>query len=213
MKDTEFIRGKIPMTKSEVRAVSLSKLNLRDDSILYDIGAGTGSVAVEAALSMRYGHVYAIEHKEEGCRLIQENLERFGLDKVTVVRGEAPDVLAGLPVPDRVFVGGSGGRMAEILDFVRKRNPQVQIVINVAALETLAAVGNYLKEKGISAEIVSIQVAKAQALGSYHLMQGQNPVYIVTIEGESRTESGKSLTEQGKIETMGSTKGKMYKKF
>lgn len=197
MKDTEFIRGKIPMTKSEVRAVSLSKLNLRDESILYDIGAGTGSVAVEAALSMRYGHVYAIEQKEEGCRLIQENLDRFGLDKVTVVRGEAPDVLAGLPVPDRVFVGGSGGRMAEILDFVRKRNPQAQIVINVAALETLAVVGSYLKEQGIPAEIVSIQVAKAQALGSYHLMQGQNPVYIVTIEG------GEQERIQGKLDRTG----------
>ncbi|MEH2931373.1 precorrin-6Y C5,15-methyltransferase (decarboxylating) subunit CbiT [Candidatus Ventrimonas sp. KK005] len=184
MKDSAFIRGKIPMTKSEVRAVSLSKLNLRDDSIVYDIGAGTGSVAVEAALVIRQGHVYAIEEKEEGCQLIGQNVEKFHLENVTVVCGKAPDALKGLPVPDRVFVGGSGGRMAEILDFVRERNPLVQIVINVAALETLSVVGNYLKEKNLEGEIVSIQVAKAQTLGSYHLMQGQNPVYIVTIEPE-----------------------------
>ena len=91
MKDSAFIRGKIPMTKSEVRAVSLSKLNLRDDSIVYDIGAGTGSVAVEAALVIRQGHVYAIEEKEEGCQLIGQNVEKFHLENVTVVCGNGPE--------------------------------------------------------------------------------------------------------------------------
>lgn len=189
MKDAAFIRGRIPMTKSEVRAVSLSKLELWEDSIVYDIGAGTGSVTVEAALAMRHGHVYAVEQKEEGCQLIRQNLEKFGVANATVVRGEAPDVLAGLPIPDRVFVGGSGGRLSEILNFVRRRNPKVRIVINVAALETLAAIENYINEQNVEAEIVSVQVAKAQKTGRYHLMQGQNPVYIITIEPEGGEDS------------------------
>lgn len=181
MNDNHFIRGRIPMTKSEVRAIVLAKLELQEDSIVYDIGAGTGSVAVEAALSVRQGRVYAIEQKEEGCELIRRNQEALGAENLTVVCGLAPEALEDLPVPDRVFVGGSGGRLAEILDQVRKKNPRVRLVITVIALETLTAVGEYLKERSLKAEIVSVQIARAEKCGSYHLMQGQNPVYIVTI--------------------------------
>lgn len=181
MNDNYFIRGRIPMTKSEVRAIVLAKLELQEGSIVYDIGAGTGSVAVEAALSVRQGRVYAIEQKEEGCELIRRNQEVLGAENLTVVCGRAPEVLEDLPVPDRVFVGGSGGCLAEILDQVRKKNPRVRLVITVIALETLTAVGEYLKERGLEAEIVSVQIARAEKRGSYHLMQGQNPVYIITI--------------------------------
>lgn len=189
MKDEAFIRGKVPMTKSEVRAVSLSKLELLEDSIVYDIGAGTGSMSVEAAMEARRGHVYAIEQKEEGCALIRQNQERFGISNLTVIRGEAPDVLDELPVPDRIFVGGSKGRLPEILDRMRERNPEARIVINVAALETLETVNHYLRHRKIEAEIVCLQVAKAKKQGNYHLMQGQNPVYIITIEPAEGGES------------------------
>ena len=185
MKDEAFIRGRVPMTKSEVRAVSISKLELEDDSIVYDIGAGTGSVAVEMALAMRHGHVYAIEQKEEGCELTAKNKEHFGVWNLTVVRGKAPDILEGLPAADRVFIGGSGGELTGILDWVRKNNPFVRIVINAISLETLSVAIQYLREKGIRAEIVSIQAARAKRLGDYHLMEGQNPVYIIAIEPDS----------------------------
>lgn len=183
MEDSRFIRGRIPMTKSEIRAISLSKMDLREDSIVYDIGAGTGSVAVEAALTAGKGHVYAIEQKEEGCDLIRRNQEALGAGNLTVVPGRAPEALSGLPVPDRVFIGGSGGQMTEILDWLREKNPQARIVIHVIALETLMTVGEYLRSRGREAEIISVQVAKAEKLGNYHLMQGQNPVYIITIPG------------------------------
>ena len=92
MRDEWFIRGDIPMTKSEVRAVSISKLDLQKSSIVYDIGAGTGSVSVEAALQVTEGHVYAFEQKEEGCALIRANAEKAGVKNLTVVPGKAPEI-------------------------------------------------------------------------------------------------------------------------
>ena len=137
MRDEWFIRGEIPMTKSEVRAVSVSRLELQTNSIVYDIGAGTGSVSVEVALKVPKGHVYAFEQKEEGCALIRANAKKAGLTNLTVVPGKAPESLAGYPAPDRVFLGGSSGNMEEILDLVTELNPAVQLVINVIALESL----------------------------------------------------------------------------
>lgn len=185
MKDECFIRGNIPMTKSEVRAVSLSKLELKKDSVVYDIGAGTGSVSVEAALAVPEGHVYAFEQKEEGCELIRQNKEKFGAANLTVVQGKAPESIQGFPAPDRVFLGGTGGNLEAILELVRQLNPDARIVINVAALETLAQITEYVKKHQLPAEIVSVQIARARLLGSYHLMQGLNPVYVITLEGEA----------------------------
>lgn len=182
MRDEEFIRGRVPMTKSEVRAVSISKLEPTEGDIVYDIGAGTGSVAVEMALTTRCGHVYAVEYKKEACELIRRNREHFHVNNLTVVEGEAPGVLEGIPGPDKVFLGGSKGKLREILDWIWNKNPGTRVVVNAAALETLAAVSAYLREHRMEAEIVCVQVARARRLGEYHLMEGQNPVYIVTIE-------------------------------
>ncbi len=192
MKDECFVRGDVPMTKSEVRAIVLSKLEPEQDSIVYDIGAGTGSVSVEAALAAPGGHVYAFERKEEGCRLIRENAEKFSVKNVTVVPGTVPEsLLEGLehhrfPKPDRVFVGGSGGKLEEILDILRKENPSVRIVTDVIALETLSVIADYVKRHQLDAEFVSVQISRSKKLGGYHLMQGMNPVYVVTIDGADR---------------------------
>ncbi len=179
MRDERYMRGEIPMTKEEVRAVSLSKLEIRDDSVVYDIGAGTGSVTVEAALAARNGHVYAFERREEGCRLIRVNCERFDVSNVTVVPGHVPESLAGFPIPDCAFVGGSGGEMETILDFLYERNPRIRVVINVIALESLTRVLKYFQNRGIEPDISCIQASKAQVRGRYHLMQGQNPIYVI----------------------------------
>ncbi len=192
MGDEQFIRGNIPMTKSEIRAVSLSKLALREEDIFYDVGAGTGSVSVEAAFAVRRGHVYAVEQKEEGCRLIAQNREKFHVGNLSIRQGKAPEALEALPPPDRVFIGGSDGRLEEILDCVWNRNSRARVVLNVIALETLAKISEYVNQKGIEAEIVCIQVAKAERIGRYHMMKGQNPVYIVTLQGKT-DESGERL--------------------
>lgn len=183
MRDEHFIRGRVPMTKSEVRAVSLSKLELGSRGILYDIGAGTGSVSVEAAMRLTEGQVYAVERNEEACSLIEQNKARFGLDNITVVSGLAPACLSGLPAPDYVFVGGSGGSFGELMETVLKLNPQVRIVINAIALETLAQVVGWMKEKQRTAEVVLVQIARSRAAGDYQLMEGGNPVYVISAGG------------------------------
>ena len=147
MRDEWFIRGEIPMTKSEVRAVSVSKLELCRDNIVYDIGAGTGSVSVEAALKVPEGHVYAFEQKEEGCALIRANAEKAGVKNLTVVPGKGTGVVIWLSAPDRVFLGGSSGNMEEILDLVTELNPAVQLVINVIALESLSQTMEWFRKK------------------------------------------------------------------
>lgn len=179
--DSAFIRGDVPMTKEEVRSVSISKLGLHRDSIVYDIGAGTGSVGIEAALQADRGHVYAVEMNPEAVRLIYENCKKFGVDNLTVIEGRAPDILKELPTPDHVFIGGSKGHMEEIIGSVRKKNPKARIVINAIALETLhQAVECCRSFKVIQDEVTQIAVSKAKCVGNYHMMMGQNPVYIVS---------------------------------
>lgn len=181
MKDDVFIRGDVPMTKSEVRAVTLSKLELYQNAVIYDVGAGTGSISVEAAMLMTGGHVYSIEHKQEAIDLICQNKEKFKVHNLTVVGKKAPEAFEGLEAPTHAVIGGSSGNMVSILEQLLAKNPKIRIVINVIALETLAEVVSWIKSQRIDAEIVSVTVARARKAGSYHLMQGQNPVYIITL--------------------------------
>ena len=178
MRDEWFIRGKVPMTKSEVRTVSLSKLELYEGCEFWDIGAGTGSVSVEAAVSCPGIHVCAFEYKEEAVELIRANCEKARTEAVTIVPGQVS-----VHRPDRAFIGGTTGQMREILDELFRLNPDIRIVINLIALESLTVLMSYLKERGIEAEILSMQIAKAEKIGSSHLMKGQNPIYIISLGG------------------------------
>ncbi|HHV08831.1 MAG TPA: precorrin-6A reductase [Clostridiales bacterium] len=184
--DEAFIRGKVPMTKEEVRTISVSKMRLKSDSVIYDIGAGTGSVAVEMALLADKGRVFAIEKKEEAVQLIEENKRKFCVDNLEVIRGTAPEAMKGLPVPTHAFVGGSSGNLRSVLTRLLDRNPGVRVVINAVALETVAEATSALKALRIeNAEFVQASISKAQTLGGYHMMMGQNPVYIIAFSGGS----------------------------
>ena len=188
--DEEFLRSQeppvIPMTKSEVRSVSLSKLCLQPDSIVYDIGAGTGSVSVEAARICRNGTVYAVERNPRAVKLLRENRERFGTPNLQIVEGFAPEALAGLPKPDRAFVGGSGGNLREILSVLLEKNPEIRVVVNTVALESLAEAVEAFRELGFQrTDVVQMNVAKSRKVGGYQMMMGQNPVYVLTGQGGS----------------------------
>ncbi len=177
--DTEFIRDKVPMTKEEVREVSICKLRLHDRAVVYDIGSGTGSVAVEAASLSDDIQVYAIERNVEAGSLIKKNQEKFGLQNITVIEGTAPENLSGLPVATHAFIGGSGGRLREILETLRQINPVMRVVMNAITLETVCEMKEALSLYDIEEEeIVQIQAARAKTAGNYHLMQAQNPVWI-----------------------------------
>ncbi|BCJ96396.1 bifunctional cobalt-precorrin-7 (C(5))-methyltransferase/cobalt-precorrin-6B (C(15))-methyltransferase [Anaerocolumna cellulosilytica] len=182
--EEEFIRGQVPMTKSEIRAISISKLQIAKDSVVYDIGAGTGSVSVEMALLATKGKVYAVEQKEEAVDLIHQNKEKFGLTNLTVIHGLAPEVMEELEVPDMAFIGGSSGNLREIVKCLIEKNSSIRLVINAIALETLTeAVQVCTAFKLDQVEIVQASIAKARELGSYHLLMGQNPVFIISGRG------------------------------
>ncbi|MCD8241271.1 MAG: precorrin-6A reductase, partial [Lachnospiraceae bacterium] len=143
--DEEFLRGKAPMTKSEIRSLSVAKLRLPKDAVVYDVGAGTGSVTIELALAACDGSVYAIERNEEACSLIEENRRRFGTPNIRVVHGLAPEALEELPAPTHVFIGGSAGNLKEILACILRKNPSVRLVINTVTLETIGEVTDCLR--------------------------------------------------------------------
>ncbi len=177
--DEMFERGRVPMTKEEVREVSLCKLHLTKDAVLYDVGSGTGSIAVEAAFLSEHISVYAIEKRQQALDLIEKNCEKFALSNIKIIAGEAPLSLEKLPAPTHVFIGGSGGSLFEILSAVAKKAHGVRVVINAITLETVAKLQQLAKELSVAdMEIVQMQVCRAKEVGSYHLMQAENPVYI-----------------------------------
>ncbi|MEA4965429.1 MAG: precorrin-6A reductase [Oscillospiraceae bacterium] len=182
--DESFLRGEIPMTKEEVRAVALARLRLTEDAVCYDVGAGTGSVTAEVALQAWRGRVYAIERKDEGCRLIEENCRRLNIGNVEVVAGSAPAALESLPAPTHAFLGGSGGTMGETVRAILAKNPKVRIVITAIALDTTAQVLRLERELGISnLEATQITAARTRTVGGYHMLQGGNPVTVFSFGG------------------------------
>ena len=184
VEDEEFLRGKAPMTKSEIRSLSVAKLHLEKDSVVYDVGAGTGSVTIELALAAPDGIVYAVERNQEACDLIEQNKRKFGTPNIEVINGLAPEAMEDLPAPTHAFIGGSAGNLKEILESLLAKNPKIRVVINTVTLETIGEVTECLKDLPLlEEEIVSVSVAKAKKLGSYHLMMGQNPIYIITCRG------------------------------
>lgn len=182
--DEEFQRGDAPMTKSEVRALSVAKLGLCDDSIIYDVGAGTGSVSIEMARVAVNGAVYAVEKETAAADLIETNKRRFGTPNVHVVRGLAPEALGDLPAPTHAFIGGSSGNLKQIVECLLAKNPDIRIVINSVTVETMAETMEVIRELGlVEEEFVNITVARSRKLGRYHLMTGQNPVSIAVVRG------------------------------
>lgn len=182
--DATFERGAVPLTKEEIRAVALSKLRLTADAVCYDIGAGTGGMTMDIAHFVPEGKVYAFERKDEACDLIRTNAQKFHAKNVQVVQGSAPEILEGYEMPTHAFIGGSGGRLREIVEVLLKKNPCMRIVIDAITLETVGEANELLKTLAVKdVDIVSITVAKAKSAGAYHLMESMNPVYTFSFTG------------------------------
>ena len=184
--DTQIKREpSIPMTKEEIRTVVLSKLRLLEDSVCWDIGAGTGSLSIGMALGAVRGRVTAFEKKEEAVCLIEENRERFGCTNLSVVHGEAPEVLEGFPAPTHVVIGGSSGNLGEIVRVVLRRNFRARIVILCVTLQTLSEAVTVMEDfPAKEREVVQLQCARAKEVGAYQLMKAENPVYVITLQHE-----------------------------
>ena len=182
LSDDEIIRGKAPMTKEEVRALSMRKLALCPDSVIYDIGAGTGSISLEAALLAPDIKVFAIEKNDEAFFLLKQNKEKFSAGNMVIIHGEAPDALSELPVPTHAFIGGSSGNMREILRTVYDKNDEALVVINTVTAETFAEVMECIKDyPDIESDIIQVAATRFKKVGRYHLADALNPVYIITL--------------------------------
>lgn len=187
--DTCFIRSErggktVPMTKSEVRAVILSKMQPRPGGTYIDVGAGTGSVSVELSRIVPNGEIYAVEKRKEAAALIEENRKKFMLENLSVIKGEAPASLKDLPPADAAFIGGSGGNLEEIITSLLEKNPRVRIVVAAVTLETEAEMSMLLWRLPVkTVDVVSLQTARAKQAGPYHMMRAQNPVTLFTVEG------------------------------
>lgn len=180
--DDAFIRGEVPMTKQEVRAAALAKLAVRPADTLWDVGAGTGSVSVELALAAPRGHVYAVECAPDACALIRQNREKFHAYNLSLIEGTAPQVLADLPAPDAVFIGGTKGSMAEVVDAALAKNPNARLCISAIALETLSAAIAALAAHGQAAEVTQLAVSRTRPAGKLHLLMANNPIFLITGE-------------------------------
>lgn len=182
--DSAFLRGRAPMTSSEIRALSLCKLQPGPKPLIWDVGAGTGSVSVEAALACPGGRVWSIEYKKAALELLKENRDRFCLQNMEIVEGRAPEALKDLPVPTHVFIGGSGGEIGQILLEVFSKNPGARVVVNCITSETLAALQTALKRLPVQdVECIQVSVHREETLGNYHYLRGMNPVFIISFEG------------------------------
>ena len=180
--DEAFHRGKVPMTKQEVRAAALAKLAVMPTDTLWDVGAGTGSVSVELALAAPKGRIYAVECEPDACELIRKNRAKFHACNLILIEGRAPDVLADLPAPDAVFIGGTKGGMEAVLDEVLGKNPNARICISAIALETLSAAVAALTAHGLAAEVTQIAVSRTRPAGRLHLLMANNPIFLITGE-------------------------------
>ncbi len=169
------------ITKADVRALSLARLAVTETDTIWDIGAGSGAVSVELAELAWRGQLFAIEHDAENLDYIRANCRRFGALNVTVVAGRAPAALADLPQPDAVFVGGSGGEMAGILQQLdRALRPGGRVVLNLATLENLNEAITLLKSLNWSLEVTQVNLAQGQAIAGLTRLAPLNPVFIVS---------------------------------
>ncbi len=176
------------ITKREVRLLSLAAMGIRPDSVVWDIGAGSGSVSIEAALLAPDGRVYAIEVDPEGVEICRENLRAHAVDNVRVIAGRAPEALADLEPPDAVFIGGSKGSMEEIIDVVIDRlQPGGHLVVNAITLENVGETYQALRKRGLVPEVTLLQVSRAEPLAHYLRYEALNPIQIFAVKKPSQT--------------------------
>ena len=179
--DDAFLRAEgVPMTKQLVRAAALALLGVTPEDVCWDVGAGTGSVSIELALQTK--SVWAVEREEAALRIAEENRRRFGAWNLRLVSGTAPEALKGLPQPDKVFVGGTGGALRETLRAIRDANERARVCVTAITLETLQAAVSELEALGFETAVTQLAVTKSRRAGSSHLMLAQNPVWLITGE-------------------------------
>lgn len=179
--DEEFIRGKVPMTKAEIRAMVMVKAEIQETDVVADIGAGTGSLTIEAALCASQGEVYAIERNPEGIDLIRQNAAKFGCANIHPITGVAPEAMDELPKLDVIIIGGTSGNMHEILNRATDLlKPGGRMVLTSVTAETTGEIVKEFKDRPFDVEGFQMQINRLRKLGRYHLFNPISPVFIFT---------------------------------
>lgn len=179
------------ITKNEVRAVSLARLQLREDSVVWDIGAGSGSVGLEAARLCARGHVYAIEKNVDDVAIVGRNRLAMGIGNHTLAHGKAPEGLDDWADPDAVFIGGSGGELAELIaQVLRRLRPQGWLVMNFVTIENLAVAVEALKAQGAAWDVLQLQASRSKPILHMHRLAAENPVWIVCAQATQAAKEG-----------------------
>lgn len=179
LSDEDFIRDKTPMTKEEIRWTILGKMKLQPDSIVWDVGAGTGSISIECARSCPFGQVHAVERYESAAALIQKNKEKFETENLHIYQGMAAEVIKELPVPTHVFIGGSGKEMEQIIAHIAGLGSGIKVMAACVTIETLAEVSDIFSRYLDGYELAQLCVSRSRLLGkSYHIMDSNNPVTL-----------------------------------
>lgn len=180
LSDEDFERGRTPMTKEEIRVLILHKMKIHPDDVIWDIGAGTGSVSVECARQAPFGQVHSVERDETAVHLIEKNRDKFELDNLFIYQGDAAERTADLPVPDKVFIGGSGGKLGEIMKNIAAFDREIRVTVSAVTLETIAEAGEILGNYDADYDVIQATVGRGRKIGSYHIMDTNNPVMIFT---------------------------------
>lgn len=180
--DSDFIRGEVPMTKQEVRVISISKLELTPGDIILDIGAGTGSISIEIARLLPESTIFAVEHNDDAIDLIKQNIEKFNVQNVKIIEGSAPEILKQIPKVNRIFIGGSSGNLGEILIWVQNNSfSGTRIVINAITINTLVAAHEYLSGPAFhNTDIIQVSVNRIEKVGNADMFRPQSPVFIIS---------------------------------
>ncbi|KRL68233.1 decarboxylating cobalt-precorrin-6B (C(15))-methyltransferase [Companilactobacillus versmoldensis] len=181
MKDDEFIRNKVPMTKEEVRAISLDKLHLSDKKTMLDIGSGTGSVSMQAALEFPQLQVVAIEKNPDAIQINQTNLKHFQIENLQLIKGDAPKDLPE-KIFDSIFVGGSSGELSGIIDYAYQHlEKSGHLVLNFILNENATTAIDYLEKSSFTdLDVIQVAVSKWYHLGPGHYFKPQNPTIIIS---------------------------------
>ena len=180
LSDEDFERDKTPMTKEEIRVLILHKMKLHPDDIVWDIGAGTGSVSIECARQVPFGTVHSVERNEAAVKLIYKNKEKFSADNLFIYEGDAAKTACTLPEPDKVFIGGSGKELSQILETIAAFPKKIKVVISAVTIETIAEANELLGKYDTDFDVIQATVGRGRKIGSYHIMDTNNPVMIFT---------------------------------
>lgn len=180
LSDEDFERGKTPMTKEEIRVLILHKMKIQAEDIIWDIGAGTGSVSIECARQAPFGEVHAVEQSREAVKLIEKNKQKFGTENLTIYEGFAMDQIEKLPVPDKVFIGGSKGELPLLLEKIASYHKKIMVVVSAVTIETISEAADAIEKYDKNYDVIQATVGRGRKIGSYHIMDTNNPVMIFT---------------------------------